>query len=36
MEKRTSDGARLNRIDAADGILWARCKRQAIERAAGI
>jgi hypothetical protein len=36
MEKRTSDAARLHRIDVADRVLWERCKRQAIERAAGI
>jgi hypothetical protein len=36
VEKRADDSGRLSRIDAADRVLWERCKRQAIERAAGI
>lgn len=36
MEKRTSDPARLERIDRVDRRAWEACKKNAIEGAAGI
>jgi len=36
MAKHTMDGGRLGRIDAADAVLWERCKALAIERAGGV